>query len=148
MSTPRPEHDEAPFRRTLTTLALFSAVTAVAGGIDLMVFSRGGRLTPPIELLEHTPFTSFFVPGLLLTFVVGGTSLVAAVLTWQGSRAATEAAVLAGGTLVVWIVVQVALIRSFSTLHAVYGALGAAMIAFGVARRARHIGGSTPAASA
>jgi hypothetical protein len=134
MRAPRRAREAQPFRRTLTTLAAFSGVSAVGGGIELMASSGSGRFAPPAELLAHTPFSSFLVPGLLLALVVGGTSLVAAVLTWRNSPAATEVTVLAGGALAVWIIAELSLIRTGSALQVVYGLLGAGMVAFGVAR--------------
>lgn len=48
-------------------------LTAIFGGIELMVWPRGNEYLPLLECLDvagFTSFTSFYVPGLLLVGVV------------------------------------------------------------------------------
>lgn len=45
-------------------------LTAIFGGIELMVWPRGNEYLPLLECLDVTGFTSFYVPGLLLAGVV------------------------------------------------------------------------------
>jgi hypothetical protein len=118
-------------RWLVAALALFAAVSAIAGGFGLIA-SRPGDPLVPSSLLAHTPFESFLVPGLLLGVVVGGTSAAAAILVWRRSRFAIDALVLAGGALAVWILAEVALLRELHGLHVVYGALGIAILGLGV----------------
>lgn len=120
-----------PLRRLIIVLGLFSAISAIGGGIELLVWQRGNEFLP-LDLIKYTPFTSFLIPGLLLALVVGGTSLTCTALAWRRSRAAVDATVVAGGALTVWIVAQVAMMRGLHWLHAVYGALGAIMLGLGV----------------
>jgi hypothetical protein len=121
-----------PLRGAVATFGLVSAVSAIAGGGELIIWPRGNAYLPPLQLLEHTPFESFLVPGLLLACVVGGTSLACATLAWRRSRAAIDALILAGGALLVWIIAELAMIRAFHWLHAAYGALGFALLGLGV----------------
>ncbi|MCB9756047.1 MAG: hypothetical protein H6713_39500 [Myxococcales bacterium] len=123
-----------PRRRLIVALALFSAISAVAGGIELVVFPHGGnQFMPPVALLERTPFRSFLVPGLLLALVVGGASVGAVALTLRRSPAALDATILAGGALTVWIVAELALLWELHWLHGVYGGLGLALLGLGLA---------------
>jgi hypothetical protein len=128
--------------RLVVVLAIFSALSAIAGGIELVVWRAGNRYQS-LTLLEHTPFTSFLVPGLILAIIVGGTSLASAILAWRRSRAAVDATILAGGALTVWILAEAAMMREIHWLHGVYGVLGLALLALGVgsawrSRLARH----------
>lgn len=120
-----------PGRRLIVALTIFSSITAMAGGTAL-VLSRAGNEFFPLSLVAHTPFTSLLVPGLLLGVVVGGTSLACAMLAWRRSRAAVDATMLAGGALAVWILAEVAMLRGFHGLQAIYGTLGVATLALGV----------------
>ncbi|MBK8170681.1 MAG: hypothetical protein IPK60_10125 [Sandaracinaceae bacterium] len=117
-------------RRVTVALASFSALSALAGGFALLLTPNGGAA--PLSLLEHSPFTSFLIPGLILAFVVGGTSAGCALLTLQRSRLATDATILAGGTLLVWILVEVSLMRMVQWLHWLCGFLGAALLVLGI----------------
>lgn len=110
--------------RWLTAVDAFVAVTAIAGGVALITDPSGGRLGMPLSLLEHSPFESFFVPGVLLAVVVGGSSLLAAVAHLVRARIAGQASFLAGLVLIGWIVSQVALLRGFHWLHGAYLAVG------------------------
>jgi hypothetical protein len=120
-----------PAPRMVIALAAFSTVSAIAGAMELLVWPMGNPYVP-LALLEHTPFTSFLIPGLLLGVVVGGTSLACAIFAWRRSIAAVDATILAGGTLTVWIVAEAALMRGVHALHGLYGGLGLALLALGV----------------
>jgi hypothetical protein len=118
-------------RRIIIALGLFTALSAVAGGAELIIWPRGNAFLP-IELLRHTPFAAFLVPGIILAVVIGGSSLACAVLAWRRAHAAIDATIVGGGALVVWIVAEVAMIRAVSWLTFLYGGLGVATLALGV----------------
>ena len=118
-------------RGLVIALALFSAVSAIGGGIELVVW-RAGNGYFPLALLDHTPFASFLVPGLMLAIVVGGTSLASALTALRRSRAAVDITILAGAALTLWILAEVAMMRGVHWLHAVFGALGVTILVLGV----------------
>ena len=65
-------------RIVLAVLAAFIGITAVAGGVALIVgaaTSTSGGAIPDAAYLGGSPFTSYIVPGLVLAVVVGGTAL-------------------------------------------------------------------------
>lgn len=120
-----------PTRRLVIVLGLISALSALGGSAELILWPHGNRYVP-VDLLRGTPFETFLVPGLLLGVVVGGSSLVCAMAVWQRSRAAVDLTVLAGGALTVWIAAEVALLRGIHFLHVVFGVLGVAILSLGV----------------
>lgn len=64
------------FARWLLVVAdAFVAITAIAGGIELLV---AGDVRFSRSLLTGTRFSDFVVPGLILAMVVGGSAAVAA----------------------------------------------------------------------
>jgi hypothetical protein len=109
----------------------FTALSALAGAAELLLWPHGNRYLP-LALLAHTPFSSFLVPGLLLAVVVGGTSLACALLAWRRAHGAVDTTLLAGGALTVWIAAEAAMLRGVHPLHALYGGLGLALLALGV----------------
>lgn len=126
-------------RAILATIAIFVGINAVLAGGMLTLSPSGGWIGLPLSLLEHSPFTSFLVPGLVLALVVGGASLGAGGAQLARRPLAGVVSMVAGGLLTGWLVVQMAMIREVNGLHAVMGALGLAQIglAWDGMRRAR-----------
>jgi hypothetical protein len=92
--------------RILLALFIFNGLGAVAGGIAEM----RDALPFPDVWLQGTPFHSYFLPGLILCVVVGGSHLAAAfTILWRHSVAKT-ASVLAGLVLTGWMIGELALI--------------------------------------
>ncbi|WP_224248144.1 transglutaminase-like domain-containing protein [Hyalangium gracile] len=113
-------------RRLLGGLCFLSGVTASWGGVELFGWPEGGApgFTVPLSVLEHTPFRDFFVPGLLLFSGVGIPNLVAGALALRRPRWSEVFAFGAGSSLTVWIVTEMAMLRSFHWLHGLYLAVG------------------------
>lgn len=122
---------EFPGRGVVLALAGFCGLTALLGGLQLLIWSRGAPWIP-IELLAPTGFQSFLVPGLVLTFVVGGSSLACTVFVWRRGRAGIDLTLLAGGAMVLWILTEAALLREFHWLQALYGGLGLLLLGLGL----------------
>ena len=130
-------------RITLTCLSAAIGLTAVAGGLALIIGAatapNGGTVVPDRSYLGGSPFASYIVPGLVLAVIVGGTHIVAAVLVGRESRGGPFATVVAGFGLLIWIFVQMMLIP-FSPLQAIYFAaglaeLGLVLLGLGLFRR-------------
>ena len=85
---------------TLFVANVFVALTAVGGGITVAT----GIDKFPADWLAGTPFSSYLIPGLILTVVVGGSAAVAAVATLRRPDAGALTSVLAGAILLGWLV--------------------------------------------
>ncbi|WP_254769132.1 hypothetical protein [Salinilacihabitans rarus] len=109
--------------------AVALGLSALYGGLALMLRRASDPLGMPLEWLDRTPFRDYFVPGLTLFTVFGVGS--AAVLFGIARRRpwAWPAAVGLGLAQVCWIAVEVTLLRLFQPLHLAYGGLGAALVA-------------------
>ncbi|MCI0158995.1 hypothetical protein KNO15_20015 [Leifsonia shinshuensis] len=132
-------------RITLTVLTSMVGITAIAGGVALVIgaatSSTAGGAVPDSSYLGGSPFPSYIVPGLVLAVIVGGTHVLAAVLAGRGSPAGPFTAAVAGFGLLIWIFVQMMFIP-FSALQAIYFAaglaeLGLVLLGLGVVRRDR-----------
>lgn len=106
----------------------FLAVSAIVGGLALLLDRHGDPLGIPEAWLERTPFDSFLVPGLTLLgcFGLGSLGVIAGIL-W-GRRWAGPASMLLGAGLMVWIIVQTLLLRMVNRLHLLYAGLGAVLL--------------------
>ncbi|MEY9951570.1 hypothetical protein [Leifsonia sp. EB34] len=132
-------------RIALTLLTPLVAVTAIAGGLALIIGAAtsptNGGIVRDRSYLGGSPFMSYIVPGLVLAVIVGGTPLLAALLVERGSAAGLFWTAVAAFGLLIWIFVQMMFIP-FSVLQAIYFAAGLAELGFvllglGLLRRGR-----------
>lgn len=126
-------------RATAISLLAFLGITAVAGAIP-MILHPGGSGLMPLSLLEHSPFQSFLIPGLVLLIANGVLSLVVlglVVMRWPhyGLWVVGQGSVLLG-----WLAVECWMLRIIIWLHWLYAAVALALILSGLAlrRRARY----------
>ena len=100
-------------RITLGALLAFGALNAFAGGY----YGLSGAKGVPTEWLEGSPFTDYFVPSLILFFVVGGSLLLATIAVLGRHHKARIAAFAAGSVLVVWITVELLIVGYVSWMQ-------------------------------
>lgn len=116
-------------------LLLFNGIGALYGGLSFMLHPDGSGLGMSAGYLRYSPFSDFFVPGLILFICNGVYSLGAVTLVVISHRYAAWAVLLQGTILVGWIVVQMLMVRDFQELHAVMLGTGMLLIALGVGMR-------------
>lgn len=100
-------------RYFLGCLLAFSALNAFGGGIYAIM----GAENVPVEWLKGSPFTSYFVPGLILFFIVGGSFLTSSVLMFLNSKHAFKASYFSVFIVFIWLVVQVSIIGYVSWMQ-------------------------------
>jgi hypothetical protein len=100
-------------RYVLGSLLAFGALNAFGGGY----YGLSGAQGVPTEWLAGTRFRDYTLPSLILFAVVGGSFLVAAVAVLARSRMARASALTASMVVLVWIVVQVAIIGYVSWMQ-------------------------------
>ena len=100
-------------RYALGILLIILAINSLGGGF----YGMSGAPDVPVEWLEGTPFTSYFIPSLILFVAVGGTSLFAGILVFRKSLYARLASFFAGMVTVIWLTVQVAIIGYVSWMQ-------------------------------
>lgn len=114
-------------RMTLLIAQAFVAVTALAGGLALVLGSTDAAmesvLLPPIEYLDGSPFQSYLIPGVLLIALVAGVHAGAFVAVLRDSRWRMMLSAAGGFSCAIWIFVQMVYIP-FSVLQAVYFFVG------------------------
>ena len=109
--------------RFLMALHLFVGVGAIGGGL-------AGMLNPveplgiPVDLLEQSPFENYFIPSLILFTVIGLGHVFSALATVYFPRHQGYISSVFSWALVIWIVVQVIMIRVANFLHVLYFLIG------------------------
>ena len=103
--------------RTLVAVSLFHALSAVGGGIGMVV---ADGLSMPKSLLTDSPFTTFLVPGIIVAVVVGGTQTVASVGLLQHRSSAYVWSAVAGFGMVIWIIIEIGVIHVLSWAQVIY----------------------------
>lgn len=121
-SIPRPRRD----RWGLASMGLLAllGIGAAAGGAALLASPDGSVMGFSPELLAGSPFTDYFWPGLILGGLFGIGSFVVVGLGIRRARLAPFLAVTIGVGQMIWIVVELAIIRELSFLHPICFGIG------------------------
>lgn len=114
-------------------LELFTALGAIPVGVQLIADPTGAGVGFPPGWIEATPFGTYLVPGLYLLLVNGFGMLVLAGLSVTRHWFAPWLTAILGTGLVIWIAVQLIVMPETSFLQAMFGAIGLALVAFGLA---------------
>lgn len=91
----------------LFLLISFIALTSTLTGILLMSVPDGVILNLPLSLLKDTPFKDYFIPGLLLTLLIGGSHFLAVYYNLIRHPRRYNYAIAAGFLLCVWMIAQI-----------------------------------------
>lgn len=120
-----------PWSLYLLQLGLvFQGLSGLWGGGALVWAPSGQLLNMPLTLLEGSPFSSYFLPGLLLLTILGIAPLLVALAVWVRFPGAWYGALAVSCALLVWIGVQVWMVgyHADPPLQLVYGILGGALL--------------------
>ena len=93
----------------LFVLDVFIALTAVGGGIALLTGMEKNRYK--LDMLEKTPFSSYTIPGLLLSVVVGGSALAAAIVLPFSQYDGSIVSIVAGVIMMGWITGEILILK-------------------------------------
>lgn len=128
--------------RILIALLVLLGVGAVPSGALLILAPDGHLMQMPLSMLEHSPFSSFLVPGLILFAFLGIYPLAVAYSLWKrpgwrwpdainpfrSTHWSWAASLAAGVILVIWIIAEVIMLRTIVFLHVLYRAWGIALL--------------------
>lgn len=123
-------------------LQFFIGLGAVICGILFMLAPDGHYIGAPLALLRQTPFTDFFIPGLILFCINGLGQIFAGLLSFRRHTDAGLFGGILGLGLIIWIFVQVNMIGGRDALQYAYFTLGLieTTLAFFIDRRVRKSG--------
>jgi hypothetical protein len=106
-------HAANSVRYVLGALLLLLALNAFGGGF----YGMAGAGNVSVAWLEGSPFRSYFLPGLFLFAVIGGTALWAAILVFRKHRLARLSALICALLVLAWLGVQLAIIGYVSWMQ-------------------------------
>lgn len=117
----------------------FLGLGALFGGGSLILDPSGAGLGLPAEFLEGSVFPDYLVPGLVLFCVLGVGSFVVAYGVLRSAAWAWPAGLALGGATLVWLLVQVLVIRTYFYLQPVIATVGVLVVVlFSVPSMRRH----------
>lgn len=96
---------------------------AIAGGFAAMTHPQE-PLGVSVESLQHSPFSDFFIPGLILFAVLGLGNLLSAWTILRKSKFHGCISSIFSWALVIWIIVQCMMIQSVHFLHILFFIIG------------------------
>lgn len=111
------------WHRVLFALHLFVGFGAMAGGWAA-ISQPIEPLGVPMELLEHSPFEDYLIPGIILFTVIGIGNIACAVimlLKWKYNGYSSS--IISFG-LMIWIIVQCIMLRTIAFLHVLFLFIG------------------------
>lgn len=109
----------------LGVLQLFTALGAIPAGLSMVLQPDGVALGMSTEILTESPFQDFFIPGLLLLFVIGFLHAIAAFLSFGRHQYAGVFGVVMGAILIGWISIQIYFIGLVHVLQPLFLLIGA-----------------------
>ncbi|UCE82189.1 MAG: hypothetical protein JSV47_10750 [Deltaproteobacteria bacterium] len=120
---------------SLGALQIFIGLTAIAGGFGLVSDPSGTKMNIPLDWLRDSPFTNYFVPGLVLLIVNGVGNFFAGIATFLRNRYAGTMAVAFGTFLMLFILIEVEFIGLRTLLQPLYLILGLIELMLGLKLR-------------
>lgn len=114
------------------------AIGAIIGGGALIIDPSGNLIKMPDSLLDHSPFGSFLIPGIILLLVLGVMPMIIAISLLRRTHSEIGEklnlysnqywgwtfSLYTGFALIIWIMIQVYWIQHVSVIHLVYFAWG------------------------
>jgi hypothetical protein len=123
---------EKLLRITAIALLLIDGIGAVYGGIRLISDPTGRVMEMPLELLKDSPFKDYLIPAIILLTFNGILNILFAILAVIRVKGYPWLIILAGSILVIWLTVQVIMLRTFYLpLHGTFYTIGILMIVLG-----------------
>jgi hypothetical protein len=103
---------------------LLLGLGALGGGIALTAKPDGSVMHFDVALLAGSPFSDYFVPGLILGGLFGVGSFAVVAMGLRHWRVAPFLGFAIGCAQMIWIVVELAVIRELSALHPIFFVVG------------------------
>jgi len=113
-------------------LMIVTALNALAAGYSFMVDPSGAGLGMSISFIQNSPFTDFFIPGVILFIFNGLLNILTSIIAIRKGKDYSLLVSLQGLILLGWIIVQLTMVEIFHPLHLIMGIIGASLIIIGV----------------
>lgn len=115
----------------LIIIEFFNGLSALAGGVGILSDLTGKTLGMDTSMLQGSPFKNFLIPGIILFTFHGVGNTFAAIYSIKQGKYMNEVAMFFGIGMMIWIIVQVAIIGYGSILQALYFSTGLIQLILG-----------------
>ncbi|MFN8333526.1 MAG: hypothetical protein U0U09_00270 [Cyclobacteriaceae bacterium] len=112
-------------------LLILNGIGALVGGIPMIAYPDGSANGIPLSYLEHSPFTNYLIPGLVLVTCNGVLSMLVFLALVLNVRHHSWFVLGQGGILLGWIVIQMIMLREVNFLQISFGSIGVALMVLG-----------------
>ncbi|MCF8357329.1 MAG: hypothetical protein K9H26_01135 [Prolixibacteraceae bacterium] len=119
-------------KKILGYLQVFIGMSAVAGGMPMILNPGGTDQGLTTEVLANSPFNDYLIPGILLFTINGLGSLAGAYFSLKERPFAGFAGIILGVALIIWIIVQVYYLGLSSWLQPLFFFVGVAELVLGI----------------
>ena len=119
-------------RITAICLLFFLSISALPGGAMFILAPDGSLLRMPIQQIEHTIFKNYLIPGLVLFFANGALSFLIAIAGMKKIKIFPSALMLQGVIVMIWIIVEIIVIKETQFLQLLYAVLGIVLTILGI----------------
>lgn len=119
------------FRIVAIVLLFIIGLNAFVAGFSFMVEPSGKGIGISTAYLKSSPFTDFFIPGVVLFVFNGILSIGTAVVTIKKTPYYRQLIFLQGVILAGWIVAQIIMARDFNWMHATCLVIAVALLFIG-----------------
>jgi hypothetical protein len=112
---------------------LFLGLSGIVGGIPMLMHPTGEPWQMPQKLLQHSPFHSYLVPGIILFLANGLLSFWVFWLTVRKHPGYGWWVIVQGCVLLGWLIVEMVMLRLVAWPHYFYGAVALVLMVAGIA---------------
>jgi len=109
--------------RIVVFLHIFIGIGACAGGLGA-ILDPAAPMGAPAEMLRHSPFRTFLIPGLFLFVVLGIGNLLSYLISRFFKETRGYLACVMGLILCLWLIIQCIFIRGVAALHIIFFVIG------------------------
>ena len=103
----------------------FVGIGALVGG-GAAILDPFTPLGAPLDMLEHSPFDNFLIPGLILFIIIGIGSLISGVMALLKSDYQGYYSSVSSWALMIWIAVQCLMLKAIVFAHVFFFLIGLA----------------------
>ena len=114
------------FYKILGYLQIFIGMSAISGGLPMILDPNGSDQGLSIEALQNSPFEDYFIPGLLLFAIIGIGSLIASYFSLKLKIEAGILGIIFGLGIIIWVVSQYLILGYVSWMQPLYLLIGVA----------------------
>lgn len=113
----------------LTFFEFIVGLVSIIGGLGLIATWRLGIT---VGWLSQSPYPSYLEPGIILIIVIGSTHFIASALLSRKEENAIQWTAIAGCTLLIWIFVEMHVVRQNSWIQTLYFIFGLTSVSLSV----------------